>query len=235
LLGLGAFIVVIALVFHSSFNFEIFSIEQIVRWVDSARANPWFSLAFYCAFAVGVMALPITLFPIIGGVLLPFYIALPLNVIAATLGGWFSMWVSRLFGRRLIEPLLKGRLKSLDRITATQGFKTVLLLRVIGVPPYIFTNYALGFSAVNNWDFWTGTMLGILPWMSIVTYASHSLWKAVLTGGEKGLMKALAQAVGPLVVLSVLVVIVLLLSEKLKKQGMERRVAARREVDRSPE
>lgn len=148
------------------------------------------------------MFLPVTLFPIIGGVLFPFWIALPLNLLATTLGAWFSFRVTRFFGRKTVESLLKGKIRSLDKITGAQGFKTVLLLRFVGVPPFLVCNYGLGFSAVNNFDFLLGTALGVLPWMSIITFLSHSLWEAVLVGGQKGLAAALFEAMLPLMILS---------------------------------
>jgi uncharacterized membrane protein YdjX (TVP38/TMEM64 family) len=169
-----------------------------------------------------LLFLPITLFPIIGGVLFPFWVALPLNIAAATVGGWLSFQVTRYFGRSAVEPFLKGKIKSWDKFSSAQGFKTVLLLRLIGVPPYIISNYALGFSSVNNVDFLTATMIGILPWMAIVTYLANSLWQAVLVGGKKGLAGALAQALGPLMIVSFSILAVVLINVFLKRRKTSR-------------
>lgn len=185
-------------------------LDLAIHGVEFARASILISLAFYLVYSFGVMAFPITLFPIVGGVLFPFWVAFPLNVFSATMGAYMSFKVTRILGRQKIEPLLRDRFKFWDKFARMEGFKTVLLLRLVGVPPFIVANYALGLSGVRTVDFLTGTMIGILPWMGIVTYLSHSLWEAVLVGGEKGLAKALAKVLGPLMIvsLSILAVVV---------------------------
>jgi uncharacterized membrane protein YdjX (TVP38/TMEM64 family) len=97
-----------------------------------------------------------------------------------------------------------------------EGFKTVLILRLIGVPPFIISNYALGLSGVRQVDFLTATMIGILPWMGIVTYLARSLWQAVLIGGNEGLAKALVHALGPLVIVSIVIVAILVINQLMK-------------------
>jgi uncharacterized membrane protein YdjX (TVP38/TMEM64 family) len=178
------------------------------------------------------MALPITMFPIIGGVLFPFWIALPLNLGAATLGAWISFRVGRAFGRASLEPFMRGNLKALDRLTASQGVKTVFLVRLIGVPPFIVTNYGLGLSGVRNRDFAVGTAAGMLPWMAMVTYMSTSLWEAVQVGGEKGLMSALFKAMLPLTTVSTLVLIGVVVNWYVKQR---RHRAATRIYNQTPQ
>lgn len=197
---------ILLFLFNAGFRFSLFfdlgSIRRLVEWVELAQANQWMVIVFYALFTVGVMALPITLFPIIGGVLTDFWLALPLNLAAATIGGWLSFRVGRALGRETIEPWLKGNLKALDRLTASKGLGTVLLLRIVGIPPYAVANYGLGLSAIRNRDFLLGTAIGIFPWMTVVTYMSTTLWQAVLTGGEKGLASALFKAGLPLSIMS---------------------------------
>jgi uncharacterized membrane protein YdjX (TVP38/TMEM64 family) len=207
LLSLAIILALINPAFRISLFQEWISIGRLVGWVDMARANPWLSLGFFFIYAIGVMALPITMFPIIGGVLMDFWIALPLNVAAATLGGWLSYRVGRRFGRSSVESLMRGNLKALDRLASSQGVRTVFLLRLIGVPPFIVTNYGLGLSAVRDRDFIVGTAAGMFPWMTMVTYMSTSLWAAVQVGGQKGMMSALFKAMLPLTAVSALVMI----------------------------
>jgi len=204
-LAFAVFLAFLSLGFRFSLFFEWISIASVVEWVEHAKSHSWLVVAFYLFFAIGVMVMPITLFPIIGGVLVNFWVALPLNLIAATIGGWFSFRVGRVVGRQTIEPLLRGNLKAMDTLSESRGLRTVLLLRLIGIPPFVVANYGLGLSAVRNRDFILGTVIGVLPWMTLVTYMSTSLWRAVLEGGEKGLASALLKAGAPLTILSLVV------------------------------
>lgn len=234
-LGILAVLLVLALI-NPAFRFSLFlewvSIDRIVGLVDLARSNRVLAGAFYIVFAIGVMVLPITLFPIVGGVLFDYWLALPLNMAAATLGGWMSFRVGRRFGRSAVEPFMKGNLRALDRLAASQGSKTVFLLRLIGIPPFIVTNYGLGLSAVRNRDFLLGTVAGMLPWMSLVTYMSTNLWYAVKLGGEKGLMAALVKAMAPLTTLSVVVTAGVVIAWFLKRR--RHRSAATQTYSQSP-
>lgn len=192
----------LAFFFRKILLFHFLSLPDIIHWVERARSNPVLTLLFYALFVFGVMFLPITLFPIVGGVLVDFSWALPLNLAAATCGAFFSYLSTRTLGRERIHNFLKGRWAIVDHLTGQQGFKSVLLLRLIGIPPFIVTNYALGLSAVRPRDFVLGTLVGILPWMAIVTYAADSLWQAAVVGGEHGFRAALLDLVTPLMLIS---------------------------------
>lgn len=199
---------------------QFLPVSVLARWVEEARSNPWFALFFYLIFIFAVLALPITLFPIIGGVLLDFRWALPLNLFAATAGAWFAFVLARFCGRRWVVKLLQGQLKSLDRITATQGLKAVFLFRFVGIPPFTVANYALGLSAIKSKDFLLGTLLGLGPWMAVITYTSNSLWQVVLDEGEKGLAQALFGALKPLMILSMAVLTSTLVTFYFRKRRL---------------
>lgn len=194
-----------------------FSFDRIVELVGFVRSNPWAVVFFYLFFILAVLWLPITLFPIIGGVIFHFWIAFPLNLLAATAGAWIAFAIARFFGRDTIEFFLRGKLRSFDRVAAARGFKTVLVLRLMGIPPFGIMNYALGLSGISWREYLLGTVAGILPWMCFITYASHSLWDAILAGGKIGLVSALLSKVGPLMMLSALMAVFLMLSGFVKK------------------
>lgn len=198
--------------------YKFISLNYLTSWVEHSRSNSWNALIFYLLFVMGVLIFPITPFPIVGGVLLNFWIALPLNILAASVGAWLAFLVARFFGRDAIEPFLKGHLKSLDRYASAKGFKTVLFLRWVGIPPFTIMNYALGLSGVKGKDYLLATLLGILPWMCIVTYASSSLWKAIVEGGQQGLTKALWNFFGPLMILSLIMIGSVLLASYIKRR-----------------
>jgi uncharacterized membrane protein YdjX (TVP38/TMEM64 family) len=217
-LAFATFLAFLSLGFRFSLIYEWIPVADAVHWVERAKGNVWLVLAFYVFFSIGVMVMPITLFPIVGGVLAPFWLALPLNLTAATIGAWFSFRVGRVVGRQAIEPFLRGNLKAIDALAGSRGFRTVFLLRIVGIPPYVVANYGLGLSAVRNRDFILGTLTGVLPWMCLITYMSTSLWQAVLTGGEKGLANALIKAGAPLGILSGTVMVVVAVMWYMKRR-----------------
>lgn len=204
--------------FRLSLFANIIPLRRVVAWVEIAQMHAWMAALFYVFFAVAIMIVPITIFPIVGGVLLPFGFALPMNIVAATIGAWLSFRVARAFGRASIEPFMKRNLRALDRLAASQGIRTVFLVRLIGVPPFIVTNYGLGLSGVRDRDYVLGTAAGIVPWMTMVTYMSTSLWEAVKVGGEKGMMSALMRTMAPLTAVSLLITVGVVVSWLLRRR-----------------
>lgn len=197
---------------------EFTSLQSLIHVVEQTRLHNGAIVLFYLAFMFGVMVLPITAFPIVGGVLLDFWIALPLNLLAATSGAFFSFCLSRYFGRAAVEILLRGKLKLINQYATQKGVRTVLFLRLIGIPPFLITNYALGFSSMRKRHFLIGTGLGILPWMILVTYLSSHLWQAIVMGGEKGLTTALISHFRPLAFISILGLVVAFSTFWIKKK-----------------
>jgi uncharacterized membrane protein YdjX (TVP38/TMEM64 family) len=115
--------------------------------------------------------------------------------------------VARFFGREAVESILKGRLKSWDEKATQKGLWAVLVVRFVGIPPFIVSNYALGLSGVKTRDYVAGTFLGILPWMALITLAANSLWEAVKAGGEHGLTKAVGVHMAPFMLLSLVLLL----------------------------
>jgi uncharacterized membrane protein YdjX (TVP38/TMEM64 family) len=208
---------VLIYVFESSYFFRIISVENIVAYVEKAQLNPWMEVVFYLAFIIGVMFLPITVFLIIGGVLLDFRWALPFNLLAATTGAWLSFLLARWLGKDVVHRILRGKMKYIDQLAQKSGLKSILILRLLGIPPFIVTNYALGLSSMNSKDFVLGTFFGIAPWMCLVTYAAHSLWNALIVGGFKGFRVALLELVGPLILLSGIIILSTFVASYLKR------------------
>jgi len=217
-LFLGGFLIALCTVFIYFRWQGDTSFQSLVLWVENAKSSHWFPWVFYLSFMLAIMALPITLFPIVGGVFFHFWVALPLNLLAATVGSCLPFVIARLVGRKNIEHFLKGRWQHINNMVGKEGFKTVFFLRWTGLPPFVVANYVLGLSKVRLKDYVLGTVAGILPWMVVVTYMSHSLWQSLIVGGEKGFSMALLNVMGPMSTFSGLVFVTYLAGRIVKKR-----------------
>jgi uncharacterized membrane protein YdjX (TVP38/TMEM64 family) len=189
---------------HRMANLASFS--HIIGWVGSARANGWTLLIFFLAFSLAILGLPVTVFPIVAGVLFPFWVAFPASVMAEMTGASLAFGIARFFGREAVETFLRGRLKLFDRFTAHEGIKAVLFVRISGVPPFVMANYLLGLSGVTVREYLLGTLIGVAPWTALMTMLSGGFWQAAVQGGEKGLMKAVVAKMAPLSAISLLAI-----------------------------
>ncbi len=101
----------------------------------------------------------------------------------ATLRASTEFFVARVLGREAVAKLLKGRVAALDEKIGQNGFKAVLLIRLIPNLPFDVQNYGLGFSRVKFAPYVAGSFLGMIPGCFVFVYLGESitnpkqLWK----------------------------------------------------------
>ena len=115
----------------------------------------------------------------------------------ATLRASTEFLVARLLGREAVAKLLKGKVAALDDKIGQNGFRAVLLIRLIPNVPFDVQNYGLGFSQVKFAPYVLGSFLGMIPGCFAFVYLGESLtnpkqlWKlGVAIGLIIGLMFA---------------------------------------------
>jgi len=105
----------------------------------------------------------------------PFY-----GTLYVALGGGGSsivaFYLARGFGRQFVERLIKDKKKllELDDKIETEGFKTILLLRLLNLP-WDLVSYSAGLSKMRFKDFYLASLLLLLPISFIYTYFGSSL------------------------------------------------------------
>lgn len=105
----------------------------------------------------------------------------------AMIGTSSTFFISRFFGRGLVERLLKGKFKQLDDLLERKGFVTVLFFRVIPIIPYEVLNYAVGLSKMKFRNYFFATLLGLIPGVII----------AAFFGGTLGEVKSIKDLLSP--------------------------------------
>lgn len=107
---------------------------------------------------------------IAGTVFGPFY-----GTIYVAIGGAGStavaFYFARFFGRGSVEKLISGRkaLVEIDEKMATDGFKTVFMLRLFNIP-WDLVSYSAGLSAIGFKEFYLSSLILLIPSSFIFTY-----------------------------------------------------------------
>lgn len=96
-------------------------------------------------------------------------------MIGAMIGTSTTFFISRFFGRALVEKALKGKFKDLDQKLERNGFMTVLFFRVVPLVPYEVLNYFCGLSKIKFRDYFWATFLGLIPGVVIAAFFGGSL------------------------------------------------------------
>ncbi|WP_406208446.1 VTT domain-containing protein [Kitasatospora sp. NBC_01560] len=136
----------------------------------------WLAPAFTLVYAVGTLAfVPRPALNAAAGLLLGIQQGVALAVLGTTLGAALAFALGRLLGRDALRPYLRGRmLTALDRRFTEQGFRSVLLLRLLPGLPFQAGNYGAAFSGVRFLPFLTATALGVVPTTAIYVTAAAS-------------------------------------------------------------
>ncbi|MEV8097648.1 VTT domain-containing protein [Kitasatospora sp. NPDC085879] len=127
--------------------------------------GPWRLPVALAVYTVGTLAfVPKPALNAATGLLLGVAVGLPLAVAGTTLGAAAAFWLGRALGRDALRPLLRARAAAaVDRRLTEQGFRSVLLLRLVPGVPFQPANYACALSGVRSAPYLAATALGVLP------------------------------------------------------------------------
>jgi uncharacterized membrane protein YdjX (TVP38/TMEM64 family) len=143
---------------------------------------------FILIYAAGIcLFLPGTLLTGVGAAIFGAYLGFVVVWIGAMLGAGVAFFVGRTLGREFAASLIGGRLKKYDDAIASNGFATVLYLRLVYFP-FTPMNFGMGLTKVRFWDYFAGTGLGIIVGTFIFTFFIGTLKEVWASGNWAELM-----------------------------------------------
>ena len=81
-----------------------------------------------------------------------------------TVGAGACFLIARYLGRDFVEKLSsKGQLNKLDKFLGDEGFKSILIARLLPFIPFNLTSYLAGVTSISFKDFMLGTAIGQIP------------------------------------------------------------------------
>ncbi|MGW3073333.1 MULTISPECIES: TVP38/TMEM64 family protein [unclassified Kitasatospora] len=136
----------------------------------------WFGPLFALVYAVGTLAfVPRPALNAAAGLLLGIQLGVLLAVLGTTVGAALAFVLGRGLGREALRPYLRGKvLGTLDRRFTEQGFRSVLVLRLLPGMPFQAANYGAAFSGVRFLPFVLATAIGVVPTTAVYVTAAAS-------------------------------------------------------------
>lgn len=121
----------------------------------------------------------------------------------ALAGASLSFLIARTLGRDFVSSLLGARLRKYDCLIENNGFKAVLLLRLMFVPGPI--NFAMGLTKVRFRDYFFATALGEAVTVSVFIFFIGMVREIYLSGEWSQLFSArMALSLGSLITLGII-------------------------------
>ncbi len=194
-LGLLALLLVGVGLLLKAFGIDLTKIspERVRAFVLSFGA--WAPAAYLIGYGQPIVPLPDSIMPLAAGLAFGPAWGTAAALTGATIRASSEFLVARLLGRDAVAKLLKGNVAKLDQRISENGFRTVLLIRLIPNLPFDVQNYGLGFTQVRFPAYVLGTFLGMIPGCFALVYLGYSLtnpkqiWKlAVAIGLVIGLL-----------------------------------------------
>lgn len=157
----------------------------LTEWTDPATVRDWLRYATQQRWAA---LLVIGIF--LAGGLMAFPVVILIAATAAAFGPWLGFLYATLgvlasalalyaigarFGQNALRRLLGPRLDRVHARIARQGVLAVAAVRIVPVAPFTFVNLALGASAIKLVDYVTGTLLGMLPGLIVMSALGHRI------------------------------------------------------------
>lgn len=137
---------------------------RLLEWLDAQGA--WAPLLFILVMAlVVVLLLPGVMFTTGAGFVFGVVEGTLYVVLGTTLGAALAFLIARyLFGARAARFILaRARLKLVSEELTPQGWKIVLLTRLVPFFPFKLSNYFFGLTRFSLRGFVSGTFVGIIP------------------------------------------------------------------------
>lgn len=206
-------------------------IHHFIRLIEALQGNPLSAPIFVLLYAGGCFIAPISLFPVAGGVLFGFGKGLIINLLAALMGASGAFGLARALGRRRLEPWLRRSGESHAWVAALENPTpgAFILLRLVGFPPFVITNYLAGLSFMPFRVFLWTSAVGLFPWTFVMTFFSGTFWSILRDAGMHGFRQSLLDHSRPLMAGTAVVVAVFVIgwilrarTESAKKARVKR-------------
>jgi len=140
--------------------------------------------------AVGTcLFIPGTIFVGIGAAIFGPYLGFVYVWPGVLAGAAISYLTARMLGREFVRSLIGDRLRKYDDLIERNGFKTILLLRLMFVP-LAPLNYGSGLTRVRFWDYFFATALGEAITIFVITFFIGEIRDAWISGDGGRLFSA---------------------------------------------
>ena len=188
------------------------------RWTP---LREWINLASLVALARQLEAMPFTPVAVVGGYVAAGLIMVPVTLLIAVTGIVFgpvfgtlyaiggamlsaavAFGIGRWLGRETVQKLLGTRINKLSKRIARRGILAMVVIRMLPVAPFTVVNMVAGASHIRFRDYLLGTLLGMLPGITMTVTFVHHLAEAV-RNPSTGTVAVLAAVTASIILLAV--------------------------------
>lgn len=174
-------------------------LQDFVHIIEALKGNPLSLPVFVVMYAAACFVVPVSLFPVAGGVLFGFRAGMLINLATVLLGATGPFFIARRLGQhtftRFFSRWHNREVAARLRNPSPWG---CIIIRLVGFPPFVVTNYLAGLSHMKYRRFLWTTAVGLMPWTFVMTFFSDTFWAVLVEAGMSGFHKAVMHHARPL-------------------------------------
>jgi uncharacterized membrane protein YdjX (TVP38/TMEM64 family) len=164
---------------------DVISLENLGLLRDYINGfGPVAPLVFVLGYAAATVAfLPGTPLTLLGGLAFGPWMGTIYNLVGATIGATLAFLVARYAARGLVSSWVEGneRLERLDGEVERQGWRILVITRLVPLFPFNLQNYAYGLTRIGLGTYVLVSAVCIIPGVAAYTFAGGSLTSGDLT------------------------------------------------------
>ncbi len=171
---IGVIIAIIAVLFLVQ---HYISVDQLLSFIESFKANPFAPIIFIGIYFFAVIfAVPASALTLISAPLFGFVPGLIYTIIASNLGCYIPYFLGKILGEDVIEKYVKkGSFVNEAQVKAKEnGFVFMMYVRLIPLFPFSAVNYFSGALGIKYRDYALASFLGMLPGSVIYVFLGYS-------------------------------------------------------------
>jgi uncharacterized membrane protein YdjX (TVP38/TMEM64 family) len=158
------------------------TIETLLDWI--AEHGSIAPLVYIVIYILGtVFFLPGTLLSFVGAVLFGAYLGTLYVWTGAVIGATFAFMIARALGRPFVVELLGHRVGRLEQQIRDNGFRGLLIIRLLPIFPFPSVNFASALTSIRLGDYVLATAVGIIPGAFVYQYLFAKFGRRILKDG----------------------------------------------------
>ena len=180
-------------------------------------------LAYIAFYAIGtVLLIPGTALSFAGAILFGAYWGTLYTWIGATIGATLSFLVAKKLGRPFVEQLLGNRFQALEDRMSSEGFRGLLLVRLLPLFPFIGVNFGCGLTSIRLQDYVLATAIGIIPGTFMYQLLFAKIGERILTEKFQWNYLLDPELIGVLIGFVLFIVILRFLAKRFARNSADR-------------
>jgi uncharacterized membrane protein YdjX (TVP38/TMEM64 family) len=153
---------------------------SIVERLDAVRDRPGGVAAMLGVFVVSsLMLVPVNVLIVASVTLLGPWLGAGISLVGSVASASLGWLLGKILWRDTVRRLAGDRLNEVSRRLSRHGLVAMIAVRIVPIAPFTVVSLVAGSSRVSLRDFALGTLIGVLPGVALLSFASDRVVAAV--------------------------------------------------------